>query len=83
MTSEGEHYLHTLPLPCSTAPGSTREELVHLSGAPGFVGAVEGMPLDYFALVPHRACIPVSHGTVKDRQLLAGYQSWGTAQTAD
>ena len=38
------------PLPCSTVAVSPEGELLHMSGAPFFVTAAHGMPLDCLSL---------------------------------
>lgn len=57
-TETGGCHPCTLPLPYSRAPVSPERELLHVSGAPIFVAAVQGTPLDCLALEARGTCIP-------------------------
>lgn len=80
--ASGRH-LGALPLPHSRASVFPGGELCHVSGAPGFVAATQGTPLDHLALGSGVLMILSAMGQYQsEREFLAGYQPWGTAQTA-
>ena len=56
---------------------------VFMSGALVFVTSAQGITVDHLALVAMGTWFPGSHRTVTKRQLLAGYHTPATAQTAD
>ena len=66
------HHLGALPLLHCRASLSPGGELLHVPGAPGFIAATQGMPLDHLALWARGACDPEFHGTVTIRETVLG-----------
>ena len=63
--------LHALHLSHSTDPVSPRAGLLHMSGAPGFAAATQGMPLDHPTLEVRGAGVPGSVSTSSAKSVLS------------
>ena len=61
--SAGGFHIHSPHMPYSRAPVSSRWELGHASGSPGFLAATQRIPLDWLALEAMGTCDPEAHGT--------------------
>lgn len=83
MTSEGWHYLFTLPLLPLWVRKSPRGALEHMSDDLVFLAVNQRMPLECLFMVVHGAFIHRFHGTLTERLFVAGHHPQAAAQTVD